>query len=384
MRNKLRQKSADKTRALVLCHTVPCNNLLVSLNELKIELLVTNLKVIWMLEYKNLGMVSSIKYIPLPDLEKYVSCLERNDYIACLIESSDVLIPIANKFNLEKGINVTPLPSARLCTDKYKMREHLAKSSGFREKLYKMPEYSKHALDLVGIPHVICKPVTSTGSYGVRLVAGTSLANIVAEDEIYEQFMPWQQFDVEGLAYNGEVYFVNIIEENYLSRSIDFKPNWFLFSPSLTECLQRRILTAVRGIVLDSGIIFGPFHCEVKYHNNDVFLIEISNRVGSGFNSIMKHSTGNDLTKCYVDTILGKELNMQSCIGASVFVKYIKNKEEKRKLLAYCLDNGLVHFHPREFPRNCIAVQTLSIVHEGALKRMFTYDHSEIGVNLNE
>lgn len=182
---------------------------------------------------------------------------------------------------------------------------------------------------------LVIKPVVSGHSYGVLKISGSNQHEYRADfkekykfaqdqlnsnfDEwmkhsqfkqyfLLEEYIPGKMVSVDGLVAESEIYFSSVT---------DFKisqPPLFLqyetYVPSHLGQPQKQIaVQTARQLIEHLGIKKGGFHCELKLHQGEAYVIEFAARLPGGqMLEAYKTAYGIDLADLYLDLTLGKTM----------------------------------------------------------------------------
>lgn len=195
----------------------------------------------------------------------------------------------------------------------------------------------KGAVPPFDFPFII-KPNFGTGSRGVLKIRNqTELEKAVSDPTakpkdavwIAEEFVPARQFDVEGVARDGEYCILSITEEHYTETAGRFPSTWFLFSPPIPEAWKDVLKTMVRDALAASGVVNGAFHFEVRL-TNDLRCVPIDYSNRYGYPIMVSECAGVDFVKTYARTLIDAPFQCPEVREGTVFQQYAATEEQRR------------------------------------------------------
>lgn len=111
---------------------------------------------------------------------------------------------------------------------------------------------------------------------------------------LYEQYLAGRQFNLEGVLVNGTAHIQMITEECFSDFFPDICPCWYLFMPSLSQELNRRLREEALSALKACDFKSGAFHIELKTDGDNIYIIDISNRMAADFPKYFEAITGID------------------------------------------------------------------------------------------
>jgi len=242
------------------------------------------------------------------------------------------------------GLRGNPLLAAKATRHKYLLRETLKKNGIKQPRFQKVASYEDfvEAADYVGYPFIF-KPVGSASSKAIfKVEENTNLEKIyqkmlIASDPsldlmfslypntyIVEQFMIGNEFSVEGVASEGEIYFAGITEkwkdENY------FIEQKHLFPARLTEFDENIIYSTAKSALSAIYWKCGAFHLELMLTHDGPQIVEINGRLGGDYitTHLVELARGVNIIKASYSAALGLPINIKQKWdkGACVHFKF--------------------------------------------------------------
>lgn len=193
----------------------------------------------------------------------------------------------------------------------------------------------------------ILKPSVGTGSLGVIKVRNQEEFERVVSDKfvkpdqavwIAEEFVLARQFDVEGVAQDGEYTVFSITEEHYTETAGRFPSTWFLFSPPVPEEWKNVLTETARATLAACGVQNGAFHCELRLTKElRCVPIDYSNRYG--YPMMVSECAGTDFIGAYVSTLSEKPFKPLKIQKNTVFQQYASSEEQRAIYLRLIREN---------------------------------------------
>ena len=257
--------------------------------------------------------------IDVKNVQQNIECAKKYNVKGVVSEQSELSVRtvacVANRCGL-LGITEN---IANLYLDKYKMREFC------RKNLFAYPKYRKvktleAALEFLEKTKLkmIMKPVDSNSSKGVFSVNDrndiiqnfeSSLSYSLCKEVILEEYIHGQEFTVDALVMDGQVYNLAISQKKHFSNNENIACELF-FSYSNDKYNYNDLRKLNECIIQTSGLKFGLTHSEYKYSKDQFVLIEMAVR-GGGANIaslIVPYVSGVDNYKYYLMYAMGKKI----------------------------------------------------------------------------
>ncbi|MBX8465821.1 MULTISPECIES: ATP-grasp domain-containing protein [unclassified Deinococcus] len=230
------------------------------------------------------------------------------------------------------GLPGTPLEAVQRLKDKALMRAHLHDRgchhlSVAAHEVTHLSALQAHRAALQG--RVIVKPVTGTGSVHIYALdpgddVPAPLINALGQGIRFlaEPFLQGLEFSVEALTINGKHHIVavteKVVNEHFVEVGHCIPPR--RMSP---DALQG-IAAAVREFLTAIGLVTGPSHTEVMWHEGRVTIIESHDRVGGDkITALVTQATGVDLIRMGLRLAAGRTVDPPpelQCLGAACVI----------------------------------------------------------------
>jgi argininosuccinate lyase len=243
--------------------------------------------------------------------------------IAGITSSSEHYIPLAAAVAESFGL---PAPSPRAvssCRDKSNQRAAFAKAklpAPASRKIATVAEALEASAE-IGLP-VVVKPVSGTGSIGVKLCqspqevadqAATLLGEVINERGLPTPKNALVESYVEGEEFSVETFGLEVIG---ITRKYRNRPPYFIAPghdyPGLADgAVKAAIAETVREALLSLGLGWGPAHTEITMKGQEVFLIEVNPRLGGAMiPELVRLASGIDLIRATVELATGSTPNL--------------------------------------------------------------------------
>ncbi|SRR5579875_148381 len=133
------------------------------------------------------------------------------------------------------------------------------------------------------IPYpIVAKPVDGSGSDRVEYIDDPVVLRRRIEQDgpcLWEQYIAGSEYSVETVTFQGEHHVLGITEK--MTTGLPHFIEVGHFSPArLPDDIARNIMHTVKTCLSELGIYKGATHTEVKYFNNQTFIIETHTRAG--------------------------------------------------------------------------------------------------------
>lgn len=193
------------------------------------------------------------------------------------------------------------------------------------------------------IPYpVVAKPVDSSGSKGVEHIESpTRLQQRLEQDGpcLWEQYIGGSEYSVEAVTFQGEHHILGITEK--ITTGFPHFVEVGHFSPArLPDDVASNIICTVKACLDGLGISKGATHTEVKYYNDQTFIIETHTRAGGDRITLLTEMvSGHIHRELAARSILGQQMPVAgerkcACAGIRFFlwedrvVDYVEGTQE--------------------------------------------------------
>lgn len=234
------------------------------------------------------------------------------------------------------GLSGLTLNSAILCTDKFLLRQHLAKNQ-FLVPQFKII-YSKETLNEIDFFPCVIKPVDSSGSRGVQKVNtfnelinayDLSLQFSNSSKIIVEEFIDGDEYSVETLTQNGVTTIVAITGKTILGdKDIFFVEDRHVIPANIKKEDESAISEIVKKVINSLQLGNSPTHTELKLNSKGIYIIEIGARLGGDYiaSDLVPLATGVDMLENIINIALNKDINTLKTIDKYSGIQFINTK----------------------------------------------------------
>lgn len=263
----------------------------------------------------------------------HAACSSVAGSIAGVTSSSEYYVSLAARIAADLGLPAPNSAAVERARDKELQRELLARAEvpvpGFR--LATTPEAALHMANELGFP-VVIKPVSGSGSVGVRLCRGdtevvTAAKNLLssAVNErglpvnpriLVEQYICGSEFSVE--VFDGEVVGVTA---KHLGTHPFFVEIGHDFPARLSEKRVAVITDCARRAVCALDLTWGAVHVELRLGESGPVIIEVNPRLAGGMiPELVRLAYGVDLLDCVIARVSGglAQLNRKQAEHAAI------------------------------------------------------------------
>jgi len=297
------------------------------------------------------------------DFDAVYQASQDND-IDGILTTSDFPVNIVAKVSEKLGLYSMTSSLANICTNKFLQRDFFYKNDINSPKFELIEQFS----DLDKLTHypLIIKPVDSSASRGVKLVLNKhelleqyplSKNYSNSGKVIVEQYIGGQEFSVETFSQQGEHNIIAITEKKLLSvNSSSFVEDTHILPADISSEIESSINIFVFDLLNKLNVNNCPCHIELKYYNNDIYIIEIACRLGGDFitSDLVPLATGVDMLDNLINVSLGDDLNVEKTKNKIASIQFAnKNNYASIKSLVsnnndFIVTSNIEEFHDRE------------------------------------
>ena len=252
---------------------------------------------------------------PRVDFDRALIVAKKINPVAILLESKNLLLPMQNYLANELGLKSVGDKAVLTTNSKIELRRSLD-----RQNVPSVPwQPVGDDINKIKIPFpAVLKPDRGTASKGVRLVKSKSeirsLDDIkikrayvdpsVGTGMLLEGFVEGRQFDLEGVAKDGDYILFCIVEQHYGSKPPYFPPSWFYFNPPISEEEKEVLWSTTQDALSSFGVKNGAFHLEQRLDNRGLSrTLDYANRMG--YNHLVSAASGVSVAGAYVEIMTG-------------------------------------------------------------------------------
>lgn len=246
--------------------------------------------------------------ISITEKDKIVDkCRELN--IDGVVSNASELTSEISSYIAEKlGLNRTPSHVLEQLHDKYYVRKISEKLAGLSSpKFYKYEGCDK------GLYPCVVKPCGGSAKKGVSFVNDPhgfqTAINYARESSLgeilVEEYILGKELSVESISYKGVHHVIQITDKD-TSSAPHFVELGHHQPADIPPSLQSKIKKVIPNLLSSIGYTNGASHIEIKYRDEDIYLIEVNLRGGGDeiSNKLVMMSSGVDYLKCMIEVAL--------------------------------------------------------------------------------
>lgn len=244
--------------------------------------------------------------IDTTDQERMLKAARKLQINGVIAPCTDVAVPTAALLAQELGLSGPTPQAARVLASKIRFRLFQRDHEFPTPPFAVLPEASADAFAIVTKCTCVIKPEGSSGSKGIFIVHDEAelrsrlpqtLAFSRTKEAVVEQFLSGQQGTIEGILKNGKLNPVLLTDR--LTPPAPFVTTLGHIVPaSIPATAQARACDQVERVCTLLDIKDGPIDCDFVWSNGEIYLIEMSPRLG-GNSLIRLWQTARDID--YVD-----------------------------------------------------------------------------------
>ncbi len=239
------------------------------------------------------------------DKEAVLDIARRERASGIIAACTDVAVPTAAYVAGQLGLRGVPLASAEVVCNKIAFRDFLRRHAFPVPKAYSIAHDFEAGEILFRRPWIM-KPDQSSGCKGVFILRSRAtfcqyLAETLryspASRGILEEYIDGFQGTCEGILERGEMAATfsldrQTVEPPYVATCGHHVPS------RLTLRLQKRLLSMLEEIWRTLGIRDGPFDCDFVATGEEIYILELSPRIGGNcISTLLKQATGYDIVE---------------------------------------------------------------------------------------
>ena len=234
--------------------------------------------------------------------------IARAEQIAGIIAScTDVAVPTAAVVAHELGLAGVPPEAARIVTDKVAFRRFLDEQRLPRPGFVELSGGDGPPADLFNSgERRIVKPDRSSGSKGIFIVRSAEelRARLPASRSfsptgtvVVEEFLEGHQGTCEGVLEGGRIRFHSILDRQTAPAPFVTTTGHHLPTTLGPEACGR-LLARLEDVWRRLGVTDGPFDCDFVWARDEIYLLEITPRLGgNSISQLLRLATGFDLVE---------------------------------------------------------------------------------------
>lgn len=230
------------------------------------------------------------RQLRLQDLNALVDYARQEQVDAVITDQTDFAVPIVAEVAARLGLRGLPAEVARRATNKFLMREAVARA-GLRQPAYRLCRQVSDvlaAVEAIGLP-LFFKPVDNQSSRGVGILrrrdeAEAALKVALQESSfgaaLFEELVSGTECTVEGFILDGEPRTLAISDKKHYA-DLPGVAQSLTYPPAFPKATWQRIVQAHHAVARALEIPFGITHAEfIVDSHGEPWLIEIAARGG--------------------------------------------------------------------------------------------------------
>lgn len=250
-----------------------------------------------------------------------ISILQKDDIVekcrelhinGVVSNASELTAEVAAYVSEKLGLNGTPYHILEELHDKYYVRQLTERVEGIAK-----PQFCKYDGQDPNIYPCVVKPCNGCSKAGVSFVCDSSdfqKAIQYAQDAsngdiIIEEYIVGKELSVESISYKGRHRVIQITDKE--SSSAPHFVELGHHQPAvISTALKTKIEKVIPALLTEIGYTNGASHIEIKYHGENLYLIEVNLRGGGDeiSNKLVEMSSGYDYLRCMIEVALGTYL----------------------------------------------------------------------------
>lgn len=222
--------------------------------------------------------------------------------------ASELTSEISSYIAEKLGLNGTPSQVLEKLHDKYYVRKISEELDGLSSPIF----YKYEGCDK-GIYPCVVKPCGGSAKKGVSFVndpqsfqSAIDYAKEASLGEIIvEEFISGKELSVESISYKGVHHVIQITDKD-TSSAPHFVELGHHQPAAISPSLQTKIKKVIPNLLSSIGYSNGASHIEIKYRDEDIYLIEVNLRGGGDeiSNKLVLMSSGVDYLRCMIEVSL--------------------------------------------------------------------------------
>ncbi|PDQ22631.1 argininosuccinate lyase [Mesorhizobium sanjuanii] len=249
-------------------------------------------------------------------LDELVGVAAKLRGLAGIYSSSDYFVEAASSAATEMGLPAANSEAIATCRNKWRQAAELQRQSITipETRLATTVRDVENILAQATLP-VVVKPVSGSGSSGVRLCESAAAAikafesargslldqvDLPSPDILIQQYVEGKEYSAEIIAYDGTLHCLGILAK-HKGPAPCFVEVGHDFPAPLPEPSQRELASFAAGAVSALGLNFGPAHVEFVMAESGPVIIEVNPRLAGGMIPVMlSHALGTSI----LDTVI--------------------------------------------------------------------------------
>lgn len=246
--------------------------------------------------------------ISITEKDKIVEKCRELQIDGVVSNASELTSEISSYIAEKLGLNGTPSQVLEKLHDKYYVRKISEELDGLSSPIF----YKYEGCDK-GIYPCVVKPCGGSAKKGVSFVndpqsfqSAIDYAKEASLGEIIvEEFISGKELSVESISYKGVHHVIQITDKD-TSSAPHFVELGHHQPADISPSLQSKIKKVIPNLLSSIGYSNGASHIEIKYRDEDIYLIEVNLRGGGDeiSNKLVMMSSGVDYLRCMIEVAL--------------------------------------------------------------------------------
>ncbi len=212
---------------------------------------------------------------PLKDPDLVLSELESFRLDGVLVSTDHPLLPLQDRIATRFGLISVGTETTVFNNDKLAWRDALTAED------IEQPVYSTDPA-LFDKKACVRKPRLGGGSKDVvALKANDDKRPFAGQDYYFEEVIPGDQYDYEGVVRDGKVHIFARLFEKYREHNGTFVSQYYFFNVPIDPERKAALDTCALRTLAAAKVLHGAFHIEMRMHNDNAVPIDFANRISS-------------------------------------------------------------------------------------------------------
>lgn len=258
-------------------------------------------------------------------LELALSHLDRDYCVAAVFSSSEYYIAAASRLAAARGLPGPDPAAVALCRNKSSQRQRLAQHavSSPQWRTVSTAAEAQEFTCTLGTP-VVVKPLTGSGSVGVRLAmspAEAAAATVVLLDQganergLAQEGSVLVEEYVDGLEFSVEVFDGQVV--GITQKLLGAPPAFVEIGHAYPANIPAPLAASIGRVAIEAtqalGLHYGALHIEVRSGPSGPVIIEVNPRLAGGMiPALVHHACGVDLVDAALRRALGQAVHIDS------------------------------------------------------------------------
>jgi S-sulfo-L-cysteine synthase (3-phospho-L-serine-dependent) len=274
-------------------------------------------------------------------LHRAIEGIAEKSEVVGICSSSEYFIDAAAELARRSRLPGPEPDAVRSCRNKWLQYESL-RMAGVgvpHSRRVDSAEEALRTLSLMPLP-VVLKPVSGTGSVGVRLCRtrpevedhATELLRVTTNERgipvplelLIQEYIQWPEFSAEMFC--GQLVGIT---RKHVSAEPYFVETGHDFPVKVSGTRLEHVTAALQRAALAVGMYWGTIHVEFRWHMDDLVVMEINPRLAGGFiPELVRLSTGIDLVEQTILLATGRKTHLVPAIDRYSSIRFVCPQHE--------------------------------------------------------